>query len=175
MFTEKKYSFPIIEFALAFIVYIFHYTSLIDISIYTASPFILLPLCVAVSIFRGEVTGLIFGAVLGAACDACASHTSIFNSVVLMLTGYLAGMLAKNIFNKNFKGTLLLSLIFSSLYFALKWIIFYLIPDVEGKVYYLLWHLFPCALYTAVFIFPFFYLEKWVLKEKKPKNKLYIK
>ncbi len=175
MFAEKKQSFPIIESILAVIVYILHYTSLIDISIYAASPFILLSLCIAVAVFRGELTGLIFGAVCGAACDAVASSTVIFNSVTLMLIGFFAGILSKNIFNKNFKGTLLLSLIFSSLYFALKWFIFYLLPDVQGKVYHLLWNIAPCALYTAVFIIPFFFLERWILSEKKPKDKLYIK
>ncbi len=175
MFAEKKQSFPIIESILAAAVFILHYTSLIDITIYTASPFILLSLTVAVAVFRGELTGLIFGAVCGAACDAVASSTVIFNCAALMFIGFFAGMLSKNIFNKNFKGSLLLSFIFSSLYFALKWFIFYLLPDVQGKVYNFLWQAVPCAIYTALFIIPFFFLEKWILSEKKQKDKLYIK
>lgn len=175
MFAEKKKSFPIIESIIAVVVFILHYTSLIDISIYNASPFILLPLCISVAIFRGEVTGLVFSSLCGIACDSVASSTSIFNTIAFVLIGFLAGILSKNIFNKNMKGTLVLSLVFSSSYFALKWFIFYFLPDVQGKTYHLLWSIVPSAFYTALFIIPFFFLERWILKEKVSKDKLYIK
>lgn len=175
MFSDKKYSFPVIECVLAVVLFILHYTSLIDITIYMASPFILLPLCISVAFFRGEVVGLIFSGVCGFACDAVAGQTSVYNTIAFVIIGFFAGVLAKNIFNKNLKGAFILSLCFSAGYFSFKWLIFYLIPDIEGKVYHLFWNIAPSILYTAVFIIPFFYLEKWILKEKKPKNKLYIK
>lgn len=175
MFIDKKRSFPFFESIIAFVVFILHYTRLFDITIYTASPFIILPLCIAVAIYRGELTGLIFSTVCGIACDAVASGSVCFNTLVFMFTGFFVGILAKNIFNRNFRGAIALSLIASICYFALKWCFFYLLPDVQGKVYSLLWHIAPSALYTAIFIIPFYYLEKWLHSERKPKGKLIIK
>lgn len=168
MFIEKKRNFPYIEVLLAFAVYLFHYTSAIDITIYTASPFILLPLCVGVAMFRGELTGLIFGTVCGMACDAVSSQTTCFNTLAFMFIGFFVGLLAKNIFNRNFPAAIVLSVLTCAAYFLSKWCVYYLFPDVQGKVYYLLWHLAPSALYTAVFIIPFYFLEKWLHREKKP-------
>ncbi|MBE6728981.1 MAG: hypothetical protein E7568_01960 [Ruminococcaceae bacterium] len=175
MFSEKKYAFPLIESILAFVIFLLHYTGLLDLTVYTASPFILLPLCIAIAVFRGELAGLIFGLVIGVACDACASSTTCFNSVTLMLTGFLVGILSKHIFNKNFKGTFALALLSCAVYFAAKWFIFYLLPDVQGKIYFLLYHSLTSAFYTTLFIIPFYYLEKWVLSERRPRDKQYIR
>ena len=171
MFTEKRQAFPLIESILAFLIFILHYTSLIDISIYTASPLILLPLCIAVAMFRGELTGIIFSLICGLACDSISSSTS-FNTLVFMFTGFFVGLLAKNIFNRNFRGALALALISSAFYFGLKWILEYFITDVQGKVYYLLVYTVPSAFYTSLFIIPFFLLQKWIMTEKKSKTKL---
>ncbi|MEE0840051.1 MAG: rod shape-determining protein MreD [Acutalibacteraceae bacterium] len=168
MFIERKRKIPYIEALIAFALYLFHYTSLVDITVYTASPFILLPLLVAVAMFRGELVGLIFGAVCGFACDAVSSQTMCFNTLAFMFTGFFVGLLAKNIFNRNFPAAIVLSVLTCAAYFFIKWCIYYLLPDIQGKVYYLLWHLAPSALYTAIFIIPFYFLEKRLLREKKP-------
>ncbi|MEE0947017.1 MAG: rod shape-determining protein MreD [Acutalibacteraceae bacterium] len=169
MFIEKKRKFPYLEAIIGFVLFIFHYTSLIDVTVRTASPFILLPLCVAVSMYYGEFTGLIFGLVCGIFCDSVSSGTVCFNTLILMLLGFFIGILAKNIFNRNFPAALVLSLIACATYFLIKWCVFYLSGDVEGKVYYLLWFLAPSAFYTALFIIPFYYFEKWIHGELKKK------
>lgn len=172
MFIEKKHRFPLAECIIAFLVFIFHYTSLIDISIKNVSPFILLPLIVGISMYRGELCGLIFGAVCGFACDAVSTSTVCFNTLTLMFTGFLVGLLAKNIFNKNLPGAAALSLLSSAAYHFLKWFLTYFLPDVDGKVYVFLWQIIPSAIYTAAFIIPFFYLEKLLTGERKKKSKL---
>lgn len=166
MFIEKKRKVPVPEIILAALVYLFHYTGLIDITIKGASPIILLPITVAVAMFYDELVGLLFGLCCGFAMDAVAASTSVFNTIAFMLIGFIAGLLAKRIFNRNLPAAIALTLISEIGYFGIKWLISVIIPDVQGKVYYLLWNLTPCAVYTLIFIIPLYFLEKRLHKQK---------
>lgn len=172
MFIEKKRRFPRWESLIALTVYLFHYTGLIDITIRGISPLILLPLTVAVAMFYGETAGLVFGLVCGFAIDAVAGSTSVFNTLLFMFTGFAVGLFAKRIFNRNLPAAIALAFIAALVYFGLKWVFTAIIPDVQGKVYYLLWHLTPSAVYTVLFIIPFYFLEKHLHREKKRNDKL---
>ena len=172
MFIEKKRRAPWWEALVGLAVYLFHYTGLIDITIYGASPLILLPLTVAVAMFYDETKGLIFGLVCGFAIDAVAGSTSVFNTLMFMFIGFAVGLLAKGIFNCNLPGAIALTFIATVVYFGIKWFITAIIPDVQGKVYYLFWHLTPSAVYTVLFIIPFYFFEKYLHREKKRNNKL---
>ncbi len=167
MFIEKKRRVPVNEIVLAAIVYLFHYTGLIDITIKGASPIILLPITVAVAMFYNELTGLLFGLCCGFAMDAVTASSSVFNTITFMLIGFIAGLLAKSIFNRNLPAAITLTLLSEIGYFGVKWLLYAIIPDVQGKVYYLLWNLTPGAVYTLVFIVPLYFLEKRLHKEKK--------
>ena len=89
MFIEKKRKVPVPEIILAALVYLFHYTGLIDITIKGASPIILLPITVAVAMFYDELVGLLFGLCCGFAMDAVAASTSVFNTIAFMLIGFI--------------------------------------------------------------------------------------
>lgn len=172
MFIEKKHRFPWREAIIALAVYLFHYTGLIDITVYGASPLILLPLTVAVAMFYDELVGLVFGLVCGFAIDAVAGSTSVFNTLLFMFIGFAVGLFAKRIFNRNLPGAIALTFIATVVYFGLKWLVTAIIPDVQGKVYYLLWHLTPSAVYTVLFILPFYFIEKRIHREKKRNDNL---
>lgn len=172
MFTEKQRRFPLIEAIIAFVLFLFHYTNLIDITIFGASPFILIPLCAAVGIFFSETTGLFFGLICGMACDSVAGNFTCFNTIALMLIGFFVGIFAKNIFSRNWQGAFALALISSFIYYGIYFILEFVINDVQGKVDALLYTLVPSAFYTSLFIFPFYFLEKALLKGKRKKNKL---
>ncbi|MBR2044025.1 MAG: rod shape-determining protein MreD [Clostridia bacterium] len=165
MFIEKKRRFPLWEALIALFIYLFHYTGLIDVTIRGASPLILLPLTVAVAMFYDEHVSLIFGAVCGMSIDAVAGSSACFNTLTFTLISFGIGLLAKRIFNRNLAGSIALTVIASVIYFGAKWLFFAIIPDVQGKVYYLFWHLTPSAVYTVIFILPFFYLEKALTKK----------
>lgn len=167
MFISKKREIPVTEIIIAAIVYLFHYTGLIDITIMGASPIILLPITVAVAMFYNELTGLLFGLCCGFAMDAVAASTSVFNTLAFMFIGFLAGLLANRIFNRNLPAAIALTILSEIGYFGTKWLLNAIIPDVQGKVYYLLWNLTPCAVYTLVFIVPLYFLEKRLHKDKK--------
>jgi rod shape-determining protein MreD len=167
MFIEKKRKVPTPEIIISAFVFLFHYTGLIDITIKGASPIILLPITVAVAMFYGELTGLLFGLCCGFAMDAVAASTSVFNTLAFMFIGFIAGLLAKRIFNRNLPAAITRTLIIEIGYFGTKWLMNAIIPDVQGKVHYLLWNLTPCAVYTLIFIIPLYCLEKRLHKEKK--------
>ncbi len=166
MAKNKISRFPVIEAIIAFFVYLFHYTELIDISVYHASPLILLPITVGVAMFYDELTGLLFGLCCGCAMDAVTG--GVFNTIFFMLMGFAVSLLAQRIFNKNLPGAIAVTFISTLIYYGMKWFINYLLPDVQGKVYILLWHYFPSVIYTVLFIIPFYFFEK---RLRTPKTK----
>lgn len=167
MAKNKISRFPVREGIIAFIIYIFHYTDLLDISVYHASPLILLPITVGVAMFYDELTGLIFGLCCGCAMDAVTG--GIYNTLFFMLMGFIVSLLSQRIFNKNLPGAITLTSISTLIYYGLLWFIDYLLPDVQGKVYILLWHYFPSVIYTVLFIIPFYFYEK-KLRKVAPKK-----
>lgn len=172
MFDEKKLRFPYFAVIAGVIFFLFHYTGLISFKIGNASPFLFVPLVVAVAMYYGELTGLFYGLFAGLLIDTSASSSFCFNTVFLMLAGFIVGILAEFLFNVNFKASLALSIIVSFFYFGAKWIVFYFIPDVQGKIYFLLQYSLPSAFYTCAFIVPFFFAEKYFADKYKRKNNI---
>ena len=165
MSKNKISRFPVSECIIAFIIYVLHYTDLLDISVYHASPIILLPITVGVAMFYDELTGLIFGLSCGCAMDAVTG--GVYNTLFFMLMGFIVSLLAQRIFNKNLPGAIALTFISTFFYYGILWFTDFFIPDVQGKVYILLWHYFPSAVYTVLFIIPFYFFEKKLRKAKR--------
>ncbi len=142
-------------------------TGLFDLTIKNATPFYLLPITVAVAMFYGETRGLAFGFCAGMLADSVAVQSTVYNMVFLSIVGFAVGIMAEHIFNKNLPAAGTLSLITSALYFGIIWIFDLLLPDVLGKIYYLLNVSVPSAVYTSLFILPMYYFEKRRFIKKK--------
>lgn len=170
MFDEKKFRFPTFAVCTSVLIFLFHYTGLISIKIGNASPFLFVPLVVAVGMYYGEVTGLFFGLFVGLLADTSATSSYCFNTLFLSIAGFLAGLLVTFLFNFNFQASIALSVLASFLYFGIKWLVFFFFPDVQGKMYFLLQHSLPSAFYTSAFIIPFFFAEKYFANKYKRKN-----
>lgn len=160
---EKK-SHPGIFFANVFIFFlliIFHTSELFDISIKTATPLLLLPLLTAFAIFEPVGASAAVGFITGAFLDSVADGSYCFNTLVLMLIGAFVSLFANNLFNKNIFAAAVLSLITCVIYYVLLWISFHLFGrTVYDSLAYLLSYAFPSAVYSAVFIFPFYFLYR---------------
>lgn len=162
MLTKKHH--PLIFFANLFIFFaavLLHTSEIIDISIKNATPILLIPLLTAFSVFSESGAAAVTGFICGAFLDSVTSGAYCFNTAVLMLIGFSVSCAANSLFNRNVFAAAVLSLIASAVYFILVWLVFHAIGvSVQSSLLYLLSYALPSAIYTAVFIFPFYFLYK---------------
>lgn len=131
------------------------------ISIKTATPMLILPILTAFSVFGSVYSAALSGFLAGACLDSITSGSYCFNSIALLLVGVAVNLCANNLFNKNIRSAAVLALLAASFYFILKWILFFAVgSDISVSMLYLLKYALPSAVYSAVFIFPFFYLYR---------------
>lgn len=155
-----------IIFAIFFVIIILHLSSAVDISIKNAVPFTVLPLLVAYSVFSTPLKSFFVGLVCGICVDSVAVGAYCFNTLCLMLTALIVCLTANNLFNKNIWAALVISLITAVIYFILNWAIFYMPAlKAEENLTYILSYAFPSAVYTALFILPFYYLFRFLSKK----------
>lgn len=168
MLQKKRHPWIFILDLLIFsAVLILHSTAVLDISIKTASPIVLLPLLTAFSIFHSVPSASVTGFICGAFMDSVSAGSYCFNTVALMLLGAFVSLVADTLFNKNIFAAAVLSLITSALYFLALWGIFHTAGEtVQNSIGYLLSYALPSSAYTAVFIFPFFFLYRYFNKLK---------
>lgn len=166
-YEKKKPSFPIAETVLGLLIFFFHYSTVLNISIGGISAFLIIPLLSAVSYFYKETYGLFYGLFFGLLFDSAASGMTCFHTLFFTVAGFLFGILADHFFNRNVYSAVFQCLALSLLYFILKWLIFILIPYGDRGFFELIFRSLPSAVYTAVFSLPLFFAEKHLLKKSE--------
>lgn len=137
----------------------------IDLSIKNATPFTVLSLLTAYALFVSPTRSAVVGLAVGIFLDSTSGSTHCFNSIALMLITLFVCLIANNIFNKNLKASLIISLLAAVSYFVLYWGFFYIIGcSLRESLTYLINYGLPSAVYTAIFILPFYYLFKFFQK-----------
>lgn len=132
------------------------------ITIKNATPLLVLPLLCAFSIFSSVYSAAVVGFLTGACLDSLTSGAYCFNTLTLMLTAVAVTVCANNLFNKNIRSAAVISLLVSTTYFILKWLVFHAInATITDSMQYLLKFALPSAVFSAVLIFPFFYLYRY--------------
>lgn len=164
----KKYKnllFGFIHVIFAFFVILFTLTGTVDISIRNATPLLLIGMVTAFSIFSKALPSATMGFLVGACLDSVQSGAVCFNTAVFMVISVGVWLVSNYLFNKNIQSAVSLSLIVSGFYFLLRWAVFFIKPlSVQESMAYLLSYAVPSALYTAAFIFPFYYFYKFLNK-----------
>ena len=157
----------IISFLLFFFCFILHYTDSFDISIKHAAPLALLPLLTAYSMFSPVGISAAVGIITGICMDGCSGSTACFNSIAMIIIAVFVSAAAENLFNRNVRSALVLAVLSSVFYYIFRWAVLYAFSSgAHDNLTYLLSYAFPSALYTAVFIFPFYFLFKYFDKLK---------
>ena len=162
--TKKTFFIIITNALLAFVLLLFHYSGA-SIAISTANPIAVLALLVAIIMYASEVAGVLTGMLLGIILDSVTSTPIGFNTVTLTVISFAAALISHYLFNRNLKAALALCLLFSFAYFFARWIVgFAFTGDTADSFLYLIRYAVPSAIYTTVFIVPFFYLEKRIFR-----------
>jgi uncharacterized membrane protein YeaQ/YmgE (transglycosylase-associated protein family) len=92
--------------------------------------------------------------------DGSMSGSSCFNTIVIMLIGLITGLLASYYMNKNVRSAACLSLGSAFVYLFIKTIFFYSFKEIPTGAEYYSMYFIPTVFYTALFIIPFYFLER---------------
>ena len=151
----------LINVLIFFTVIMFDSNGILDISIKNATPLIALPLLTAFAVFGSLRAACIVGLITGALIDSTAGGTYCFNTISFFVLGVGVYLAANNLFNKNLRAVTALTVIVAVFYYVAYWLTFMAIGvGIENSLIYLLSYGLPSALYSAAFIFPFFFIYR---------------
>lgn len=163
--TDKKKIFilRLINILLFSVIILFQYNGIFDIKIASANPMLPLALTVACCMFSSELTSIFTGLTVGIFIDSVSSTPIGFNAIVFMLLTLAVSMTAKHLFNNNIFAAVTLGFLSSAVYFIIRWLFCYAFSlSLTESLTYLMRFALPSALYTAIFIIPFYFLEKFL-------------
>ena len=147
-----------------FFLLIFQKTPGLSLTLGTATPMLLVPFVVVISCFLREWTGVFFGLFCGIGMDVFLAGSRCFNTIAMILVGTLAGLLYHYIFNRNIKSVIIGSIIFSFGFCFARWLYLCVFTGDSSAFLMLIRYEIPSALYTAIFIIPFYYFIRWLTK-----------
>lgn len=154
----------VVLFALS---YLLNTSLYVNLTIFNATPLFFLPLITAICIFSSFWSGVAAGLVAGILLDTVSNVVVCFNSAVFLIIAVAVWLLANNLFNKNIGAALTLSLIASLFYKMLWWLVNYFpFLSLSESLTLLLEYAVPSAVYSALFIVPFFFVYRWINKIK---------
>lgn len=163
--TDRKniLTLRIINAALFALLIFVQYNGVFSIKIFTANPMLPLALLVAICMFCSELNGAISGLLVGIFIDTAASTPQGFNAITFLVLGLCCVLIVKHLFNNNIFSAISLCFLCVLAYFILRWIFcIAFCASFTENLTYLIRIIFPSCLYTAVFIIPFYYLEKYL-------------
>lgn len=165
MHNKKHPSIIILYILIFFLSLLFYYTGILPLSIKGITPLLVLPILTAFSFFHSPLACALTGLACGIFMDSCALGSYCFNAITLLLIGTLVSLASSNLFNKNIFSAMVLSLIVCAIYFLLLWGVFHTNSvTITDSLIYLLKHALPSAVYSAIFILPFYYLFRYFNK-----------
>lgn len=157
---RRRFVAAFINTIIIFAVFLLRFCGIATLQIGDAVPLLLIPIVISVSIFFGENAALMSALFAGLLMDCAAADTSCFNTVFFVLGATACGVMANRFLNRNLKAAICLSLGLSFIYFILKYIIFFVFSGIAVNYDYFILYLIPSAVYTALWIIPFYFLQK---------------
>lgn len=167
MTSQKLSSFAaVFNFLIAAFLIITEFTGKPLLSVLGADPLLILSFCIAMSMFCSELTSAISGLIIGIFVDSASSGPAFFNTFFFMLICLAVSLTVHYYFNNNIRAAMALILICSILYFGIKWVFGHAFNGViNDSLQILLKNALPSALFTSVFIIPFYYLERAIFSK----------
>lgn len=151
--------------ALFVLLFFLTYTPVSFLRIGNASPFVFVAAVVCVAFYYDARLAFWAGLISGVFCDAVASQPSAFNALALCIIGFASGILVQYYINKNIFSALALSGLASAVYFFADWFVSF-VKGVPDNFELLLFYALPSAVYSALFIIPFYFLGKLINRIK---------
>lgn len=150
---------------ITFLLYILQSTAGVFPKVLNGSCVILLPVVIFSGMLYQRYVGMIIGLFAGMLMDINTNGFICFNAVTLMLIGCAVWLVVNCYFNKNFLTSIIISTIFTTLYFLIKWVsklIFNYNSGIKEEfvIYYI-----PSIVYTVILGLPIYLLLSFTLKK----------
>lgn len=139
------------------------------LSIYGATPQVLLLAVVAFGFLHGPVMGETFGFIWGLVSDAMGASLFGVNALVLTLCGYLAGSLRRRVASERTAGQLVIAVVTTLFYWIVSSLVCSMFNESKGSVPYfsfLLETLLNVIFVSGVFWFLDFWIDFWRLERE---------
>ncbi len=157
---KKRFISAFVNILLIFIVFILRYSGVATLKIGGAVPNLLIPLSLSIALFYSEAVGAWSGLCIGILIDSVSAENSFFSTLYFFIGVSLCSVMTARLLNRNFKSAACLSLGMSFGYFFLKYLISFPFKGISVNYDYFVLTLIPSAVYTAVWILPFYFLQK---------------
>lgn len=119
--------------------------------------FILIPVCVLISLNEDEKAAALLGLFAGALWDIVSAEHMGYNCIFLMLACFVSSTLVTYVFRNTFAVSMVCTAASIALYCLFYWLIFMVIQKSDGSVWTLFYFYIPCAVYTMA-LTPLLYL-----------------
>lgn len=168
MLAKKRHPFIFIINVLLFLsVILLGNNGVVDFSIKNATPFFVLPLLCAFAMFNSFEGSVAAGLLSGIIIDSVSVKTYCFNAIIFVVLSTFINLASNSLFNKNLKASIAVSVIVCFSYFIAYWLVFMAFGvGIENSLLYLLEYGIPSAVYSAVFVIPFYFLYRYFDKIK---------
>ena len=164
---KKSALVTVINILIFLVLMLFNSTDIMPIALWGAKPFLPLAFLVAFCMFYEEIPSVLTGLLVGTLLDGFSATPVCFNSIILIIIGLFTAITVHYFFNNNIRSAIALCIICSLFYFTARWIFPYMFSVSQAEsLIYLFRYDFPSAIYTTVFIVPFYYLEKLINKKE---------
>ena len=167
----KRLRTKIIKYALYFLLLFFAYIiqatpGLLDY--YGAKAMLVIPVCVCIAVCEGELAGGIFGFLAGLFCDSSASTVFGFNAFVLTAFCAGIGLAAIYLFRRSSINVMLVG--FGTIFARAfgEYFFSYMLYGYENIRGFFYWELMPEAVFTSLFILPYYFLIKYIHTRLEP-------
>lgn len=157
---RRRFVAAFINAVIILAVFLLRFSGVATLQIGEAVPILLIPIVISISIFFGENAALLSALFTGLLMDSSSADSSCFNTVFFVLGATACGVMANRFLNRNLKAAICLSLGLSFSYFILKYLIFFVLRGIAVNYDYFVLNLIPSAVYTALWIIPFYFLQK---------------
>ena len=162
---KKHLGVAFLQFLMFSFLFTLHYSGLLTIHSFHATPSILLPFLIAFCMFSQELPAALTGMLVGIFMDAFSSGGSYLHTILFFIIGCTVSVLVHYLLNNNFRTSIMLSLIASLLYYSLRWFFIYALKsDITDSTGYLMQYALPSVIYTNLFIVPFYFLQSYINK-----------
>ncbi|MDR0915078.1 MAG: rod shape-determining protein MreD [Oscillospiraceae bacterium] len=128
--------------------------------IFGGKPTFLLPIALTIALFEREPTAMIFGGICGALTDFGYSNSLGFFAIAMAVVCFFVSYIAHNRLVVNILNAAVATLIIIAIVFVLHFFVFHAAKGYGGYQTYFAAHYMSRILYSWVFVFLFFYLNR---------------
>ncbi len=166
--TKRKILKWAVYLALVFLVTVVQMTPHALPEIFGARPVLLIPLVVCAAMFEGDALGIACGIVGGLFWDSIGSRTLGFHSILMMLFAFACAMLIEHLMSRQLVTAMLFCAGALAVWQLADWLCFHVLPGYGSIWYTLLADGLPVAAYSFLFVFPFYFLVRWMSGKLNP-------